>query len=180
MLPPPLEISTNRQTRTPHKPPAQPCCSPQLQVPHPHSSTLHKLHLTLQCPMTCPGLATHTLAKLCALWLPRASFSSGNLQTPAKPHTPQTTCPAQPQPSRQAPPPLLATAEPAFDLAVPRMSRAGHSHTDRAVCVVIAEWGVLLWKSPQTGKTPPPTNHLPIPAAAPSAGSTTPAAHCIG
>ena len=138
--------------------------------------------MTLQCPMACPGLATHALAGLCALWLPSAASSSGTLPKPGKNAPPQTTCTAPlPQPPVQAPPPLLHTAEAAFDLAVPHgMPRAGHSHTGRALCAVVAECCLLLWKSPQTGKTATPTNHLPGPAAAPSAGPTTPAAHSRG
>ena len=38
--------------------------------PHHTCHTLQMLYLTLQCPTACPGLATHTLAGLCALWLP--------------------------------------------------------------------------------------------------------------
>ena len=89
---------------------------------------------------------------------------------------------ALPQPPVQAPPPLLHTAEAAFDLAVPcGMPRAGHSHTGRALCAVVNGCCLLLWKSPQTGKTAPPTNHLhSTPAAAPSAGPTTPAAPSTG
>ena len=40
--------------------------------------------LTLQWPMVCPGLATHTLAGLCALWLRNAASSSDNLHKPEK------------------------------------------------------------------------------------------------
>ena len=71
MLPPPLEISTDQQNRTPHKPPAQPCRSPQCS-PHHLCCTLQRLQLTLQCPLRSPGLASHTLAGLCVLWLPSA------------------------------------------------------------------------------------------------------------
>ncbi len=37
--------------------------------------------LAIRCPLVCPALATHTLAGLCALWLPSAASSShtGNL-----------------------------------------------------------------------------------------------------
>ena len=181
-LPPPLEITTNRQNRSPHKPPAQPCRCPQFR-PHHTCCTLQRLHLTLQCRMACLGLATHTLAGLCALWLPSAASSSGTLQKPAKPQPPQTTCPALPQPPVQAPPPLLHAAEAAFDLVVPHgmPRRVGHPHTGRALCTVLAECCFLLWKSPQTGKTASPINHLhSTPAAAPSAGPNTPAAHSRG
>ena len=207
--------------------------------------------MTLQCPMACPGLATLTLAGLCALWLPSAASSCGNLHTPAKPptnHLPspaaapsaspttpalrcrdyiwpcsapwyaqgwplthwqgsvgngcqllpppleisthrqnrnphKTTCPALPQPPVQAPTDLLHTSEVAFDLAVPHgMPRASYSHTGRAQCAMSAECCLLLlWKSPHTGKTAPPTYHLPSPAAAPSsADPTTSSAHCRG
>ena len=57
--------STNRQNRTPHKPPAHPCCCPQCR-PHHTLRTVKRLYLTLQCPMACPGLATLTLAGLSA------------------------------------------------------------------------------------------------------------------
>ena len=52
-----------------------------------------------------------------------------------------TTCPALPQPPVQAPPDdLLTTAQGPFDLAVAQgMPRAGHSHTGRALCAVVAE-----------------------------------------
>ena len=53
--------------------------------------------------------------------------------------TPQTTCPALPQPPVQAPPHLLHTSESKLDLAVPhRTPRAGHSHTARALCAAVA------------------------------------------
>ena len=166
------------QNCNPHKPPAQPCRSPH----HTHC-TVQRLHLTFQCPMSCPGLATHTLAGTCALWLLSAASSSGNLHEPAK-QPPRISCTAPlPQPPVQAPPHLLHAAEAAFDLAVPHcMPRAGHSHTGRALCAVVAECCLLLWKSPQTGKTANTTrNHLlPSPAPAASAGFTTPAAHCRG
>ena len=76
VLPPPLKISTNRQNRYTHKPPAQhPYRSPQCR-PYHNCCTLQRLHLTLQCPMVCPGQATHTLAGFCcALWLPSAASS---------------------------------------------------------------------------------------------------------
>ena len=181
VLPPPLEISTNQQNRNPHQAPAQPCRSPQCR-PHHTCCKLQRLHLILQCPVTCPGLATYTLAGLCSLWLPSAASSSGNLNNPAKPQNPQTTCPALPQPPVQAPPYLASTAEAAFDLTVPhKITGAGHSHTGRTLCAVVTECCLLLWKSPQTGTTASPTNHLPSrPAAALSAGSTTPSRHCRG
>jgi len=58
----------------PHKPPAKPCRSLQCRLHH-TCSALQRLHLTLQCPMVCPGQATHTLAGFCALWLPSAASS---------------------------------------------------------------------------------------------------------
>ena len=108
--------------------------------------------------MACPGLATHTLAGLCALWLPVAASSSGNIHHKlAKPQPPQTIRPALPQPPAQAPSLLLHSAESAFDLAVPHgMPRAGHSHTGRALCAVVAECCLLLWKSPLSAKPQPP------------------------
>ena len=134
--------------------------------------------MDMQCSIACSGLATQTLAGLCALCLPSAAFFSGNLHTPAKSQPPQTTCPALPQPPVQAPPHQPYRAESAFDLAVPYgMPRADHSQTGRALGAVVAECCLLLWKSPQTGKTTTPTNHLPsTPAAVPSAGPATPAA----
>ena len=184
VLPPPLEISTNPQNQKPHKPSAQhPCPSPQCR-PHHTCCTQQKLHLTLQCPMTCSGLATHALAGLCALWLSSAASSFGSFHKPAKPQPPESTCTATlPQPPAQAPPPLLHTAEAAFDFTLPHgMPRAGHSHTGRVLCAVVAECCLLLWNSPHTGKTATPTNHLHITpaAAAPRAGPTTPAAHSRG
>ena len=75
VLPPPLDDSINQQNRNPHTPPpTQPCRSPQCR-PHHSFCTLQRLHFTLQCLMACPGLATHTLAGPCALWLPSAASS---------------------------------------------------------------------------------------------------------
>ena len=140
--------------------------------------------MPLQLPMACPGLTTHTLAGLCALWLPSTACSSGNKHKPAKSEQPPqtTTCPALPQPPAQAPQHLLHTAEAAFDISQPYdMPRAGHSHASRALCAVVAECCLLFLKFPQTaGKTAIPTNLLPSSAAAPSAGTTTPAARCRG
>ena len=153
---------------THHEPPAQPSLSTicRLLIA---SCTLQRLYLTLQCSMACPGLATRTLAELCALCLPSAASSSGNnLHKPAKPQPPQTTRPALPQPLVQAPPILLHRTAGVFDLAVPHgMPSAGHSHTGRALCAVVAECCLLLWKPPQSGKTATPTNHLPSLATAP-------------
>ena len=181
-MPPPLEISAFRHILTPHKPPAQPCHSPKCMLHH-TCCTLQGLGLFLQCPIAYPGLISHTLAGLCALWLPSAASSySGNLHKPANTHPPQNTCPVLPQPPVWAPSQLLHTAEAAFDLTVPYGTpRAGHSHTGRALCAVVAEHCLLLLKSPQTGETATPTNHLPSSAVAhTSADPTTPAAHCRG
>ena len=182
LLPPPVDSSTNRQNCNPHEPPAQPCCSTQCRLCH-TCCTLQRLHLILQCPVACPGLATHTLAGLCVLCLLSSdSTTSGKLQHSVTPHDPQTTCPAKPQYPVQAPPYLLHTAGAAFELAVAHgMPMAGHSPIGRALCAVVAEW--CLHNTCNTlafSKTTIPTNHLPSPAAAPSAGSTTPAAHCRG
>ena len=57
------------------------------------------------------------------------------------------------------------------------MPRAGHSHTGRAMCTVVAELRLHIWKTPAFSKTAHPTNDLPPAIAAPSEGSTTPAAH---
>ena len=178
-----MEISLNRQNRNPLKPPAQhPRRSPQQCRPHQPCCTQQRLHLTLQCPMACPGLAIHALAGLCALWLPSAASFFGNLLKPEKPQPPETTFTAPlPQPPVQAPPPLPHTAVAAFDLAVPHgMPRAGHSHTGRALCAVVAECCLLLWKSPQTGQNTTHKNHPPGPAAAPNAGPSMPTSHCRG
>ena len=97
-------------TTTNHLP--SPATAPSADLLHHACCTLQRLYLTLQCPMACPGLATHTLAGLCALWLPSAASSST--------------------------------------------------------------------KSPLSSKTATPANHLLGPAAAPSAGRFTTAAHCRG
>ena len=166
---------------TPHTPPAQPGCSTQCRLHH-SCSTLQKLHLTLQGPMIYQGLAIHTLAGLCALWLPSgAHYISGKLQYPVKPQRPQTTCPAWLQHPMQAPPHLLHTAEAAYDPAVAHgMPRAGHSHTGRALCGVVAKRYLYIWHTPAFSKTAAPINHLPSPAAPLSAGSVVAAAHCRG
>ena len=135
----------------------------------------------MQCPMTCPGLATHTLTRLCALWLlSAASSSSGKLHKTTKSQPPNTTCPALPQPQSRGLPHLLSTVEAVFDLAVPHgMLRVGHSHAGRALCAVVAECCLLLWrKSPQTGQNAIPRNHPPGPAADPNAGPSIPTSHC--
>ena len=56
--------------------------------------------------------------------------------------------------------------------------RAGHSHTGRALCAAVAERRLCILRTPAafSSKTATPTSHLPSPGAAPSAGSTTPAA----
>ena len=175
-------IATHRQNRNPHKPPAQPCRSPQCR-PHHICCTMQRMHLALQRPMVCPGLATHALAAgLCALWLPSAASSSRTLHKAAKPQPPQTTCPALSQPSAQTLPHLLQTAEAAFNLAISRgMPGAGHSHTGRALCAVIAECCLLLEEISRNRQNHNPHKQLqPSPAAAPSAGPTTPADHCKG
>ena len=114
------------------------CCIPQ------------RVHLTWQWSMACPGLATHTLVGLCALWLASAASSSGNLHKPGKTQPPQNTCgPALWQPPVPAQPHLLRPAKPAFDPTVPHgRPRAGHSHTGRALYAVVAECYLLVWKSP--------------------------------
>ena len=90
--------------------------------------------------MACPGLATHTLAGLCVLWLPSKASSNEQLKKMAKPHP----CPALPQPPEQAQPHLLHIAEAVFDLAVPHgMFRAGHTHTGRALCTVAGKQHLL-------------------------------------
>ena len=91
--------------------------------------------------MACPGLATHTLAGLCAQWLPSTACITEGLQNVTKPEATQSTCTAVPQPPVQAPPDLLlTTAQAAFDLAVAQgMPRAGHSNTCGALCAVVAE-----------------------------------------
>ena len=57
---------------------------------------------------------------------------------------------------------MLHTSEAAFDLAVPHgMPRTGHPHTGGALCAVVAECCLLLWKSSHAGKTATSTNHCP-------------------
>ena len=94
-------------------------------------------------PRACPGLATHTLAGLCAQWLPSTAYITEQLQNVIKPEeASQTTCTAAvPQPPVQAPPDLLTTPQGPFDLAVAQdMPRAGHSHnTGGALCALVAE-----------------------------------------
>ena len=140
--------------------------------------TLRRLHLTFQWPIACPGLATHKLAGLCALWLPSSASKSGKLQYSGKPHPVQTTCPVRLQHPMQAQPHLVQTAEAIFGLAVAHgMPRATHSHNDRALCAVVAERRLHIWETPVFSKATAPTNHLPSPAAASSAGPTTSVAH---
>ena len=151
----PLQLKNSRkqQNRTPRKPPAQPCHSTQCRLHH-TCCAVQRLHLTLQHPMLFPGLATHTLAGLCALWLPSSASSTKKSQKAAKPQPLQTTCPALPQHPVQAPPHLLHTAEAAFGPAVPNdMPRAGYPHTGRALCTVVAEQRLNIWKTPAFSKT---------------------------
>ena len=103
--------------------------------------------MTLQLPMACPQLVTHTLAELCALWLPSAPTSPENLHKQTKPQPLQTTGLALPQPPVQVPPRLLHTAKVAPYLAVAHgMPTAGHSHTGKALCVVVAKCCPLFCK----------------------------------
>ena len=100
--------------------------------------------------MACPGLTTHTLAGLCALWIPSYTLPRGKLQySSAKLHPPQTTYLVRPQHPVQAPSHLLITAE-TFILATAHgIPRAGHSHTGRALlCAVVAELRLHNWKAP--------------------------------
>ncbi len=90
----------------------------------------------MQCPRACPGLATHTLAGLFAMWLPSGASSCGNLHKPAKPRPQQTTCPSLPQPPVQAPLLLLHTAEAAFDLAVPQACQGLANLTLARLCAL--------------------------------------------
>ena len=181
MLPPPLQIFIkNRQNRNPHKPPAQPCHSPRCWSHH--SCCTHQRHLTLQIPMACPGQGTHTLTGLCALWLPSAASFSGNQSSQSG----KTTTPTNHLPSPAAAP-ISSSTIPAehcrnciYLAVLPGIPRAGHPHTGRALCSVVAKCCLLLWKSPQTRKTTTPTNYLSSPATATNAGSTTPAEHCRG
>ena len=169
-------MTMKRQNRNPNKPPAQPRRSPQCRFSR-TCCILQRVHLTLKCPMVCPGLATHTLAGPCAMCLPSAASSSGTLpHTPPKLQPPQTTCSALPQPPVQDKLHLLRTAEAAFDLAVPHgMLRADHSHTGRVVrldCQVMPP--SLEISTNQQNCNPPQKNQLPSAPAAPSSSSTTP------
>ena len=64
--------------------------SRHIAKPRPHNTccTQQRLCLILQYPRACPGLAIHTLVELCALLLPSAASSSGNLHKPTKQHPP--------------------------------------------------------------------------------------------
>ena len=137
VLPPSLENSQNRQNRHPHEPPVQhPCRSPQCRAHH-TCCTQQRLHSTLQSPTACPGLATHTLARLCALWLVSGASTAAKLQHSAIPQPPQTTCLARPQrPVLQAPPHLLHTAESAFDLTVADSIPRSGTHTLAGLCAL--------------------------------------------
>ena len=99
-VPPHLENIYIQQNRTPHKPHAQPGRSTQRKLHH-TCFLLQSLGLTLQWSMAYQGLATHTLAGLCALWLPSStSTTAGELQHSAKLH-PYKSLPAQPDFSTQ-------------------------------------------------------------------------------
>ena len=107
--------------------------------------------------MTCPGLASHTLAGFCALWLPSGTSSTEKLQKAAKPQPPQTTRPALPEYPVQAPPQLLHTGRTAFDLSVHRlMARARYPHTGRALCTLVDERCLHGCKTPAFSKTTAP------------------------
>ena len=97
--------------------------------------------------MACPGLATHTLAGLCAQWLLSSTSSPENLHKSSTPQPPQITCPAKPRYPVEAPSHLLYSADAAFDLEVHHgIPRAGHSHTGRALCAVVADCCLLLYE----------------------------------
>ena len=65
---------------------------------------------------------------------------------------------SRPQHPVQAPPHLLHTPEAVFHLSVPHgMPRAGPLHASRALCAVVAEHCLLIWKFPQIHKTATPT-----------------------
>ena len=116
-------------------------------------------------PMACPGLVTHTLAGLCALWMPSgASSFSGELHKLAKPQPPQTTtCPALPKHQVQASTHLQHTAEAAFDVTVAQgKPRVGCLHFGRTLCAVVAEQRLQSWKTPASRKTV--TTHKQPPA----------------
>ena len=153
---------TDRIICPPHKPPAQPCHSPQIRLHHFFCLLQRRLDLILQGGMPRIG-HSHTgravsavLAECCLLlW---KSPQTDRINAPQ-----QSACPpGLAQPPVQAPPHLLHTTEAAFDLAMPLilMPRADLSHTGRALCAVVAERRLLLLQSPQTGKTKSPTNHV--------------------
>ena len=181
-----LKNSSIQQNRSPLKPHAQqPSRSTQFRLQHNFFCTLQRLYLTLQWRMACPGLGTHALAGLCALGLARGNSTvAKQLQYSAKPQPPSsqsTCCPTGSQHPVQAPAHLPCTAEAAFDLVVAHgMSRAGYSHTGRALCAVVGEHHLHSCKTPAFSKTAAPSNHLPSPPTAPSAGPSTPALHCRG
>ena len=74
-----LQRSSTQQNCNPHKPPAQPDRSTQCR-PHHTCCTLQMLHLTLQWPVACSGLATNTLTGLNALWFLSGAASAEKLQ----------------------------------------------------------------------------------------------------
>ena len=129
----PGKLMRNQNIHSPHNPPAQPCRSTQCRL-HKICSNQRGLYLTMQWPKACPGLATHTLEGLCALWWRSGISSPEKLHKPGQPQPPICTSPALPQHPVKAPPHLLHTAEAAFHLAVAKtMPRAGHTHIDRAL-----------------------------------------------
>ena len=170
----------NWQTPSKMQPQQQQTISPVLQrtqfrLHHTYCS-LQRLCLTLQWPMACPaGLATHTLAGLCALWLPSGASSTEKLQKQQNRNPPKP--PAQPCRSPQCRfchtssklQCLYLTLQ--YPMACPWMA----THTLAGLWALCF---LLFWKSPYTIKSVSPTNHLPSPAAAPSKGPTTPVAYC--
>ena len=118
-----------------HKPPTQPGRSTQCRLNHIYCAS-QKLHLTSQWPMAYPGLATHTLAGLCAQLLPCGTSSTGKLQHSAKPYPAQTTCPARPQHPVRDPPFLMHTAETAWDITVACGSPWLTTHTLTGLCAL--------------------------------------------
>ena len=151
-------VSSSEKLQETAKPqPPQTTCPDRLRHP------MHAPYLLLNPEFTFDHAVPHgipravhkrtgrALYKFCLLG--GASSTIKLQQKAAKPQPPQTTCPDLLQHPVQASPHLLHTVEAAFDLAVANgMPRAGHSHTGRALCTVVAECCLLHWKSPQTLK----------------------------
>jgi len=97
--------------------------------------------LSLQMSLVFSGLTTYILAGLYALSLESCALTTSKLPADtSKTAAPETYLPALPQYLVQAPPHLLHTEPAESELAMAYViPRAGHSHTGRALCAVVAE-----------------------------------------